>query len=816
VYSGNENAAVITAANARTLAADVVGSASVSLIVAGIEAGQARVQTPGSVLTGLRLNRYVRDALNRVAASRRSTATLVVQETAPCGVSGTITFSGTLNDATLTGTLLVTFGACAESNYVLNGQLTFRIDAYDPTYNFFTDTTASFSALQVKTLTTIAFPGFPMRTVVEDVTAGGSLRSQVTITANREQISGNLVTRDNASGRLHKINNLVFIVDYNFVLFPSSYNLSISSARVFDSVDGYVDVTTNTPWFFAALDHIFPSSGGSLVLVGAQNARVAVTPVSTTQAKVELDLDANSVYELSSTIPWMALRPPAINTAPVANAGSSQSVPKGIALMLDGSASSDVEYDFLSYQWTLAQKPNGSLAQLSGATTVNPILTPDLEGSYVIGLVVSDGRLSGSAASITLTALNIAPVAVADPLFLGYNGVQVLLDGSQSSDGNNDQLIFNWSLTLKPQGSGVVLSGAQSATLTFIPDLAGIYRLSLAVNDGTISSPAVSVTVYAVVAPSSVAQIQVPGDYATIQAAIDAASPGNTIAVSPGTYTGNLNFNGKNVTLQSVAGPSRTIIEGSNGTAVQIGANGAIVGFTIRNAFGDFAGGMEAHGAGTLVKNNIFKSNTGFGAGIWGNNASPIIDANIFLNNSCDEQYLSGVISFVNTSSPLLVNNIMQNNPCRGINMTLPSGNTPQVINNTLVSNRAGIRVNRYTSVAQIYRNNIIVGNDVGFEVDGGTDADNPVWQNNLVFGNGANYSGTADQTGLSGNISADPSFLDQAGGVYYPNAGSPLVDQGNGTGAPSADFLGRTRPVDGNGDASAVVDIGAFEFQNP
>ena len=820
VYTGNQNQAVITADSARTFAASVVGSAAASIVVAGIEIPQLPVPTSGTVALAPRLNRYVRDALQRVAGRLSSRSAVAgafnVQETDNCGVSGTVTFSGTLSDTTGTGTLSLTFAACTFSKGVLDGPATLRIDAVDFSTGFPTNTTMTFSALQVKTLTTVTVGGFTAKIATQDVTASGSLQSQVTLATNHELLSGHLVTRDNPSGKLQKVDNLALMIDYNNVFSPSYFNLFVFSARVFDDVAGYVDASTpNTTWFFATVDQIFPSSGGALILTGAQDANVAVTPVSATQVRVEVDVDANGVFELSSTMPWTALRPPAVNTAPVANAGSSRQVLKGLSAPLDGSGSADAEFDFLTFQWTLAQKPNGSAAQLSGATTVHPSLTLDIAGDYIVNLVVNDGKLSSTGASITLTAVNAAPVAKADPVLIGYGGIPFVLDGSQSSDANNDPLTFNWSIMLKAQGSSAVLSDIHSAQPSFTPDVVGIYRFSLTVNDGTVDSQAVTVTAYAVAAPAFTAQRHVPGDYATIQAAIDAAAPGDTIAVAPGTYPGNLNFNGKNVTLVSTVGPSGTIIEGANNTAVDIGPNGGIIGFTIRKGFATFGGGMAAHGTGTVIKNNIFESNTGSSAAIDGFVASPVVDSNIFRKNSCGDQLTEGVIAFFNSSSPIIVNNIFQDNLCRAINMTLPEGNVPQVINNTIVSNRGGIHVDaRIPTVQQIFRNNVIVGNDVGLEVVFGNGSTNPTWQNNLVFGNGKNYDGIADQTGVAGNISGDPLFVDQAGLIYDLKVGSPAIDQATGTGAPSTDLLGRSRPVDGNGDGSQLWDIGAFEFQ--
>ncbi len=315
--------------------------------------------------------------------------------------------------------------------------------------------------------------------------------------------------------------------------------------------------------------------------------------------------------------------------------------------------------------------------------------------------------------------------------------------------------------------------------------------------------------------------IRVPADVSTIQGAINVAINGDTVLVAPGTYVENLNFFGKAITVESEAGPEVTIIDGNqSGTTVLMGPGGALLGFTITGGFATFGAGMAVSGSGSLIKDNIFDGNNessgGFGAAIGGNGASPTIEQNVFRNNSCDNQFLAGVVSFVNTSSPRIFNNLFVDNPCRAINMTLPVGSQPEVFNNTMVRNRTGVRVDRRINTsAQIYRNNLIVANEIGLEVEFGTEAENPTWENNLVFNNGTDYGGIQNQTGISSNVSADPLLTDLEFGNFHLLPGSPAIDAGTNThpNLPPTDIDGDARVFDGNGDSTAVIDIGADEF---
>jgi hypothetical protein len=81
----------------------------------------------------------------------------------------------------------------------------------------------------------------------------------------------------------------------------------------------------------------------------------------------------------------------AINRQPLAVPGPDQILQPGRPVSLDGSASSDPDGDVpLSFKWTLATKPEGSAATLTPDGEATTGFTPDLPGTYLVELVVTD------------------------------------------------------------------------------------------------------------------------------------------------------------------------------------------------------------------------------------------------------------------------------------------------------------------------------------------------------------------------------------------------------------------------------------------
>lgn len=196
---------------------------------------------------------------------------------------------------------------------------------------------------------------------------------------------------------------------------------------------------------------------------------------------------------------------PTPNTAPVAKAGLDKNVSTGSQVQVSGAESTDADGDKLTYQWTMASRPEGSAAVLDDATLTAPKFTPDVDGKYVLELIVSDGKLQSVADSVTITAAtaNSAPVANAGVDIVANTGSLITLDGSKSSDTDGDQLTYAWTWQSKPTNSTAQFSDANVVSPKFTVDVDGTYVALLVVNDGKADSEADSVTITASTANSA-------------------------------------------------------------------------------------------------------------------------------------------------------------------------------------------------------------------------------------------------------------------------------------------------------------------------
>ena len=338
------------------------------------------------------------------------------------------------------------------------------------------------------------------------------------------------------------------------------------------------------------------------------------------------------------------------------------------------------------------------------------------------------------------------------------------------------------------------------------------------------------------VAPLATAAVRyVPTtDYPTIQAAVNACSPLDTVIVAPGTYKGSgnrdINLNGKTIILQSTnpADPlivNTTVIDcegDGRGFVFQMAENGGstIAGFTVTNGNG-------------LVGGAVYCSNS----------SSPLITNCVFVDNSA---YLGGAIACANTNtSPKITNcTIKENSALVGGGAIYCNGASPNIANSLIIENSAPKGAAVYTDNAgKPVIENCTISQNTASSSAGGIycyQSSNLTANNTIIWANTAPSaaeiqvanSGLATTVHLSycdvrnpaqniicasgcyviwgpGNIDADPCFINADSNDFHLGSDSPCIDAGD------PGFIPDTGETDIDGDpriAGTKIDIGADE----
>jgi hypothetical protein len=254
-------------------------------------------------------------------------------------------------------------------------------------------------------------------------------------------------------------------------------------------------------------------------------------------------------------------------------------------------------------------------------------------------------------------------------------------------------------------------------------------------------------------------------------------------------YKENLNTGTKQMmTIIGTGGAEATVIDGGNvAPVITVGNNGGMnytmpvvfSGFTLQNGYSATTGGVTtlATNSALTINNSIIKNNQAGSGG-----AFAITGGYLKINNS------------------VIANNTAVN---AGGAFYAVSGSTT-LYNNTISANVAadGASINQLYGATFGGGNTIIYGN---LKTDG--TAGYPVY-------NGPStapfvYSDIEGGMAGTGNIDADPLFVDAAAGNYQLAAGSPAIDTAQATG-PVTDILGIPRPQ------GAARDMGAYEYVTP
>ncbi len=283
-----------------------------------------------------------------------------------------------------------------------------------------------------------------------------------------------------------------------------------------------------------------------------------------------------------------------------------------------------------------------------------------------------------------------------------------------------------------------------------------------------------------------------PGNYTTIQSAINNANPGDIIFVYTGTYIENVVINKNNINIIGEDKNSTVIDGGGNGDVVYISSNQVtFCGFTVKNSGSIcYNGGIHINSDNNNVSGNIISNNAEIG--VWLDSCDDnIISDNIIDTNGLDGLWLDssryntvldnlitsnsddGIVIYSSTHNTVLAN-IISFNDDNGMSIFYPSNNNNIIRNIIRSNNDDGIYLN--ASNNNIYHNSFI-HNLENADDEGGNN-----W--NDAYPSGGNYwsdyIGDDDFHGLNqdlpghdrlGDVPYEISF--EKGTDYYP-----LIDQ--------------------------------------
>jgi len=223
---------------------------------------------------------------------------------------------------------------------------------------------------------------------------------------------------------------------------------------------------------------------------------------------------------------------------------------------------------------------------------------------------------------------------------------------------------------------------------------------------------------------ASTTTLYVPDDYSTIQEAIDAASPGDTIIVKSGTYPENVNVT-KPLTIQSENGAASTSVQAADPSdhVFEITAdNVTISGFTVRGASVNWSAGIFlAHASHCTISGNT-ASNNYRGIQLYDSHD------NIISQNAANSNDADGIL--VNGSNRNMVSgNTVNANPGSGI--AIAQGNDNCIKGNSVTGSWRGISFIGAPICYNTISNNTISNNNYGIHAYGATS--NTICSNSIL-----------------------------------------------------------------------------------
>jgi predicted outer membrane repeat protein len=302
----------------------------------------------------------------------------------------------------------------------------------------------------------------------------------------------------------------------------------------------------------------------------------------------------------------------------------------------------------------------------------------------------------------------------------------------------------------------------------------------------------------------------------------------------PHSYGGGMYNNGSSPTLANCTFSRNLTVHYGGGLYNEYTSNPEIsyCRFENNKSTSGVGGGMYNNFSSPVISNSTFAANTAeAGAGMVNNNySSPVLNNCIFTNNSA--LYSGGGISNSTSSSPTLNNCAFHDNSAgnQGGGMRNDNYSSPVLANCLFEGNQAVSGGGIYNHYSWLTLTNCTFTGNIATDTGGGLFNNynsTPSLSNTILWGDTPNeiyntfysfssvtYSDVQGGYLGEGNIMVDPRFVDALNGDYHLSPYSVCIEAGSNAAPnlPDYDFEGDPRILDGNGDGTAVVDMGMDE----
>ena len=277
-YTGLTTPAVITNANAKTLAEGALGGSTTGTAF-GVVSDEQEVQPDPTILDVARILSNSVTQLDISPSSPILPGAIVTESgSEPCDDDGSISIDISIDDETFDFFGTFVFINCAEGGTTINGDASVS------------GTFGEFDALVLD----LVFDTLTVVSGAESYTMSGTIDTSAT--ASGATITMDVRSRNNNTQLVEWLNNITISVT------GSSPLVMTITGRYYHPEHGYVDIVTNTALQINVADQ-WPNVG-QMTMTGASGSKTRLTVIDNTQYTLEVDADGDDIYETSTLEDW--------------------------------------------------------------------------------------------------------------------------------------------------------------------------------------------------------------------------------------------------------------------------------------------------------------------------------------------------------------------------------------------------------------------------------------------------------------------------------------------------------------------------------